>query len=206
MNVEIGTETTIFLFWEYLFQNFGILSLQCGCSSRCKSSATDLLCPVPRPHAVPTKRPSIPPSCARGAGLHSPSPGMRISQHSGRPAGAWTPPLCRSTNSCPPSTNSLPQWELTSFSPSCWIARKAVIAPWIHLRMWCFLPNEKHDTRWGNRVLCPFLNCFDKNGVRCCDYLMQTVCTSSPSYLADKVSWSQIQSPWLGVDSGIGLR
>ncbi len=30
MNVEIGTETTIFLFWEYLFQNFGILSLQCG--------------------------------------------------------------------------------------------------------------------------------------------------------------------------------
>jgi hypothetical protein len=30
MNVEIGTETPIFLFWEYLFQNFGILSLQCG--------------------------------------------------------------------------------------------------------------------------------------------------------------------------------
>jgi hypothetical protein len=30
MNVEIGTETSIFLFWEYLFQNFGILSLQCG--------------------------------------------------------------------------------------------------------------------------------------------------------------------------------
>jgi hypothetical protein len=29
MNVEIGTETPIFLFWEYLFQNFGILSLQC---------------------------------------------------------------------------------------------------------------------------------------------------------------------------------
>jgi hypothetical protein len=29
MNVEIGTETQIFLFWEYLFQNFGILSLQC---------------------------------------------------------------------------------------------------------------------------------------------------------------------------------
>jgi hypothetical protein len=28
MNVEIGTETPIFLFWEYLFQNFGILSLQ----------------------------------------------------------------------------------------------------------------------------------------------------------------------------------
>ncbi len=29
MNVEIGTETPIFLFWEYLFQIFGILSLQC---------------------------------------------------------------------------------------------------------------------------------------------------------------------------------
>ena len=30
MNVEIGTETLIFLFWEYLFQNFGNLSLQCA--------------------------------------------------------------------------------------------------------------------------------------------------------------------------------
>jgi hypothetical protein len=30
MNVEIGTETPIFLFWEYLFPNFGILSLQCA--------------------------------------------------------------------------------------------------------------------------------------------------------------------------------
>ncbi len=29
MNVEIGTETPIFLFWEYLIQIFGILSLQC---------------------------------------------------------------------------------------------------------------------------------------------------------------------------------
>ncbi len=29
MNVEIGTEARIFLFWEYLFQIFGILSLQC---------------------------------------------------------------------------------------------------------------------------------------------------------------------------------
>jgi hypothetical protein len=29
MNVEIGTETPIFLFWEYLFRNFGIFSLQC---------------------------------------------------------------------------------------------------------------------------------------------------------------------------------
>jgi hypothetical protein len=30
MYVEIGTEAPIFLFWEYLFRNFGILSLQCG--------------------------------------------------------------------------------------------------------------------------------------------------------------------------------
>ncbi len=30
MNVEIGTEAPIFLSWEYLFQIFGILSLQCG--------------------------------------------------------------------------------------------------------------------------------------------------------------------------------
>ncbi len=30
MNVEIGTEDPIFLFWEYLFHIFGILSLQCG--------------------------------------------------------------------------------------------------------------------------------------------------------------------------------
>jgi hypothetical protein len=29
MNVEIGAETPLFLFWEYLFQNFGNLSLQC---------------------------------------------------------------------------------------------------------------------------------------------------------------------------------
>jgi len=30
MNVETGTEAPIFLFWEYLFQIFGILSLQCN--------------------------------------------------------------------------------------------------------------------------------------------------------------------------------
>jgi hypothetical protein len=36
MNVEIGTEAPIFLFWEYLFQIFGILSLQCGVESDSK--------------------------------------------------------------------------------------------------------------------------------------------------------------------------
>jgi hypothetical protein len=30
MNVEIGAEAPIFLFWEYLFRNCGILSLQCS--------------------------------------------------------------------------------------------------------------------------------------------------------------------------------
>ncbi len=34
MNVETGTETPIFLFWKYLFRNFGILYLQCiGCTA-----------------------------------------------------------------------------------------------------------------------------------------------------------------------------
>jgi hypothetical protein len=32
MNVEIGNEAPTFLFWEYLFHVFGILSWQCGTS------------------------------------------------------------------------------------------------------------------------------------------------------------------------------
>ncbi len=51
MNVEIGTEAPIFLFWEYLFQIFGILSLQCGRESNqgptLRQSANHLATPNP---------------------------------------------------------------------------------------------------------------------------------------------------------------
>jgi hypothetical protein len=46
MNVEIGTETLIFLFWEYLFGNFGILFLQCTAPVLSFISAKMLLKPT----------------------------------------------------------------------------------------------------------------------------------------------------------------
>ncbi len=58
MNVEIGTETPIFLFWEYLFRNFGILSLECSGHVLARESHTvqtlDLILPcirrIPKMH------------------------------------------------------------------------------------------------------------------------------------------------------------
>ncbi len=38
MNVEIGTKAEQFLFWEYLFWIFGIVSLQCVLCSEASTS------------------------------------------------------------------------------------------------------------------------------------------------------------------------
>ncbi len=48
MNLEIGTEAPKFLFWEYLFQIFGILSLQCGYELAVKAG----LHPVPESKVI----------------------------------------------------------------------------------------------------------------------------------------------------------
>jgi hypothetical protein len=38
MNVGIGTETAQFLFWDYFFEIFSIVSLQCSCARLYSSS------------------------------------------------------------------------------------------------------------------------------------------------------------------------
>jgi hypothetical protein len=52
MNVEIGTETPIFLFWEYLFQILGILSLKCTSRRLLSKSCIFFRRPLLVAHAV----------------------------------------------------------------------------------------------------------------------------------------------------------
>jgi len=44
MNLEIATLAPQFLLWEYLFQIFGIGSLQCGSSTSCWEETTRRIC------------------------------------------------------------------------------------------------------------------------------------------------------------------
>jgi hypothetical protein len=46
MNVKIGTVATQFLFWDYLFQNFGIGSLQCSGGGRSHRGTIRLVWPA----------------------------------------------------------------------------------------------------------------------------------------------------------------
>ncbi len=55
MNVEIRTETLIFLFWEYLFRNIGILSLQCDGFELCFQGAQRYLNNVQFPYCAPSE-------------------------------------------------------------------------------------------------------------------------------------------------------
>jgi hypothetical protein len=57
MNVEIGTETPIFPFWEYLFRNFGNLSLQCGIEPRKVATSVLAVTPVRRSNHSATSHP-----------------------------------------------------------------------------------------------------------------------------------------------------
>jgi hypothetical protein len=73
MNVETGTESPIFLFREYLFRNFGILSLQSGPQSTYIHS----VCPLvgigtpPNPSSASECAPPAP--LNQRVGAHSPA-------------------------------------------------------------------------------------------------------------------------------------